>query len=255
VTDAPAEFDLLTTYWAETDPEQAEDAKKPYKDVKFSGSVEGRFIYTTGISKHVLPFCVLTPATVVLPIEDENGSLNVVHADQLMKVGYREIAKWMKEAEQTWDRLRGDKADKQTVYERLEYQGGLSAQNLKQRHLVLYNAAGTNVSAAYFDRTKHPRFVVEYKLYWAAFSDEREAHHVSAVLNSNMANKAKQDCRFPSFLLSDLPHKATLIGNRAPSGKFPGIHQRGCFIPCLRSQLGNLRVSLVLMVEFRYWKL
>jgi hypothetical protein len=86
--------------------------------------------------------------------------------------------------------LRGDKARKQTVYGRLEYQGGLSAQSFKQRHLVLYNAAGTNVSAAYFDRTKHPGFVVEHKLYWAAFSDEREAHYVAAVLNSDMANKA-----------------------------------------------------------------
>jgi hypothetical protein len=42
VTDAPTEFDPFTTYWAETDPEQAEDAKKPYKDVKLSGSIEGR---------------------------------------------------------------------------------------------------------------------------------------------------------------------------------------------------------------------
>jgi hypothetical protein len=46
------------------------------------------------------------------------------------------------------------------------------------------------VSAAYFDRKKHPRFVVEHKLYWGAFADEREAHYVAAVLNSNMANKA-----------------------------------------------------------------
>jgi methylase of polypeptide subunit release factors len=97
VTDAPTKIDPLATYWAETDPEQAKGAKKPYKNVKLSGPVEGRFIYTTGISKHVVPFCVLKPATVVLPIEDKNGSLSVVLPDKLMKDGYREVAKWMRE--------------------------------------------------------------------------------------------------------------------------------------------------------------
>lgn len=96
----------------------------------------------------------------------------------------------MKEVERLWEDLCGHKADKQNVYDWLDYSGKLEAQNLRQRHLVLYNAAGTNVSAAYFDRTQHPRFVVEHKLYWAAFADPREAHYVVAILNSEMANRA-----------------------------------------------------------------
>ena len=104
--------------------------------------------------------------------------------------GYREFGKWMKTAEDDWNHLRGEKADKQTLYERLDYQRGLSVQSLSQRHLVLYNAAGTNVSAVYFDRSKHPRFVVEHKLYWGAFSNAEEAHYLVAVLNSETANEA-----------------------------------------------------------------
>ncbi len=46
-----------------------------------------------------------------------------------------------------------------------DYQGKLTAQSLRQQHLVLYNAAGTNVSAAYFTRGKEQiPFVVDHKL-------------------------------------------------------------------------------------------
>jgi hypothetical protein len=72
-----------------------------------------------------------------------------------------------------------DKADKQSLYQRLDYQKELTRQELRQRHLVLYNAAGTNVSAAYFDRKSSPfPFIVDRKIYWAAFSDPLEAHYV-----------------------------------------------------------------------------
>ena len=36
-------------YWAITEPEQARKAKPPYEDVKMSGFVEGRFIYSTAV--------------------------------------------------------------------------------------------------------------------------------------------------------------------------------------------------------------
>ena len=140
--------------------------------------VEGRFIFQTALSRHLLPFITLHPAWVVLPIENRDGVLSVVESDKLKKDGYREFGKWMEKVEGLWAAKRGEKADNETVYGWLDYQGKLTAQNLHHRHLVLYNAAGTNVSAAYFDRQQHPRFVVENKLYCAAFSNPREAHYV-----------------------------------------------------------------------------
>lgn len=47
------------TYWIETDPEQAREAKPPYKDVRLSGPVEGRFLFSAAIAKHILPFTVV----------------------------------------------------------------------------------------------------------------------------------------------------------------------------------------------------
>ncbi len=170
-------------------PSKRPKHKKPYDDIHLSGMVEGRFIFQTALSRHILPFVSLSPPWVVLPVESENGVLSVVEADKLTKEGYREFSKWMKKVEGLWKDKRGEKADKETVYAWLDYQGKLTAQNLRHRHLVLYNAAGTNVSATYFDRHEHPRFVVEHKLYGAAFSNAREAHYVVAILNSATANE------------------------------------------------------------------
>jgi hypothetical protein len=263
--------DLEKQYWVETDPEQAAEAKKPYDDIHLSGMVEGRFIFQTALSRHLLPFISLHPVSVVLPLESEDGVLSVIQSKTLTKEGYRDFAKWMKAAEQLWNTKRGDKADKQTLYERLDYQSGLTVQSLVHRHLVLYNAAGTNVSAAYFDRHEHPRFVVEHKLYWGAFSNAHEAHYVVAVLNSQTANeiikpfqstglmgerdieKKLLELPIPTFdhrnpkhnALADLGHSAWKKGKElVKSAEFPAgastARQRGFVRVNLESELSQI---------------
>lgn len=182
--------DPAASYWAETDPEQALQAKPPYQDVHLSGLVEGKFIFSSALAKHILPFVVLRPATVVLPLEEHHGALHARTAGALSATGYREFAKWMREAEAIWKEKRDDKAGRQTLLQWLDYQGKLTAQNLAHRHLVLYNAPGTNVSAAYFDRDAHPiSLLVEHTVYWAAFTDKSEANFLVSVFNSEIANE------------------------------------------------------------------
>jgi len=178
-------------YWAVTDPEQAAQAKKPYDDVKMSGFVEGRYIYSTAVSRHLVPYSLVGTINVVLPIVEKHGELHVIKAHELTAQGDREFGKWMKEAEQIWNSKREDKADKQSLYERLDYQKELTRQDLSQRYLVLYNHSGMNVAAAFFDRgTQKVPFIVDVKLYWAAFSNPEEADYVSAILNSETVNAA-----------------------------------------------------------------
>ena len=177
-------------YWVETDPEQAEGAKPPYDDVVMHGHVEGRFLYTTALSRHLLPFALLQPATIVLPIEEVKGRIELRTAADLKEEGYREFASWMGEVEKIWNEKRKGKAAKQTAYERLDYNSELSTQDLKARYLVVYNAAGTNMSAAVVDRESLSRpFIVEHKLYWGAFDDPKEASFVAAVLNADVVNE------------------------------------------------------------------
>jgi type I restriction-modification system DNA methylase subunit len=210
LTDCDGKIDPTSAYWAETDPEQAVEAKKPYQDVKMGGLVEGRFIFTTAIARHVLPYVHLAPAQVVLPLDAKGGVLSIVKASKLIEEGYREIGKWMQAAEELWNTKRGDKADKQSLYGRLDYQKGLTIQILSYRHLVLYNAAGTNVSASYFDRTEYPTFVVDHTLYWAAFVNPDEAQYVVAVLNSETINEAIKPFQSRGLLGQRHVHKKLL---------------------------------------------
>jgi hypothetical protein len=104
--------------------------------------------------------------------------------EQLIREGYRNFGKWMEEAESLWNSKRKDKAEKQSLYERLE-------QEFRQRYLVLYNHSGMNVAAAFFDRGSQPiPFIVDVKLHWAAFNTREEADYVAAILNSETVNAA-----------------------------------------------------------------
>ena len=189
VRDMDGVIDPDHLYSVETEPEQAEHAQEAYEDVKMKGRVEGRFIFSTALSRHLLPFALTSPPSILLPCETDQGSLTVLTVDDLRRRGHREFAKWMHEAETIWNAARKQKAEKQTLYQRLDYHGGLTVQNLAHPYLVLYNAAGTNISAAVVQRQRLPLpFVVEHKLYWAAFDNEQEANYLAAILNSNVPN-------------------------------------------------------------------
>lgn len=211
IPDFNGSVDPATLYWAETDPEQAKEAKKPYKEVELAGLVEGRFIYATAISKQVLPFVVLEPVTVVLPITEKQGLLTMYSAEALVANGYREFGKWVRQAEKVWIEKRKGKAKKQNLYERLDYQRELTRQDLSQRHLVLYNHSGMNLAAAYFDRHSCALpFVVDVKLYWAAFRDAEEADYVAAVLNAEFVNAAIKPFQSTGLLGERDIHKKVL---------------------------------------------
>jgi type I restriction-modification system DNA methylase subunit len=191
VTDLDGKADPNREYWAETEPEQAKEAKPPYDKLRMSGAVEGRFIYSSAVAKNLLPFTLLKPVPVVLPIVVKHGVITVQVSETLKREGYRKFAKWMREGEEIWQEKREAKAGKQSLYERLDYQRELSSQELSHRFVVLFNKSGTNVSCSCFDRDAHEiPFLVDYTLYWACFSIQAEADYVAAVLNSTVANIA-----------------------------------------------------------------
>lgn len=177
-------------YWAETEPRQAKLSKPPYRDIELHGNVEGRFLFYAALSRNVVPFTVLDLPIVVLPVRMTKSRSMVLEASELRHVGYRNMSSWMKTVEEEWKKRRGRKASKMSIYERLDYQNGLSIQSEDQRHLVLYNASGTDLSVARLDREQLPmQFVVDAKLYWLSCRSIDEARYVTAVLNSEEVNR------------------------------------------------------------------
>lgn len=226
VRDLSAQVDPERLYWAETDPVQAKLAKAPYHGVRMSGEVEGRCLFTTALSQNVLPFVLVDPPFVVLPALVSKGNVQLWTASELKAEGFRHAAKWFQTAEEVWVRKRGRKAERQDLYEWLDYQGKLIAQSLRDRHVVLYNASGTDLCATTVDRQATPApFVVDHKTYWMSCSSREEADYLTAVLNSPGVNEAIKpfqstglmgerdihkkvlDLPIPSFKPSDRKHQ------------------------------------------------
>ena len=177
-------------YHVKTNEESARDSKPPYREVRMSGNVEGCFLFSSTIASHIWPFALREPWPVVLPVEEHNDSYYMIATQDLKRKGYRDFAKWMDRVEKIWSEKRGAKSS-HTAIQWLDYSGKMTAQSPRHRHLVLYNAAGTNVSATYCDRQSlRLPLIVEHTVYWAAFSDPEEAHFVTAILNCVSVNEA-----------------------------------------------------------------
>lgn len=184
--DFPLDPDAV--YWAET--EQLPFAKEPYKDVSLSGQVEGRFFYYTALARHVLPFALLAPFVTVLPLGLDGGTQTIWDASKLDKEGYREFARWMKQAERVWIQKRKKKADKLSLYERLDYQDELTNQNLGHEHIILYNSTGTNVSVVNVRRSTFPLpLITEHTVYVGSVKDLHEGDYLAAMMNSSVVNE------------------------------------------------------------------
>jgi hypothetical protein len=191
IPDTPEEIDQDAVYSVETDPEQANLAKPPYRGRTLNGRIEGQFLFLTALSRNLLPFTLVDHPLIVLPAVIKAGNLILVEPEELRREGFRHAAAWFTKAAKLWTELRERKAARQSLLERLDYQRELTGQRVTQRHLVLYNAAGTNLCAARVDRKSLAvPFVVEHKLYWAACETAAEADYLAAVLNAPIINEA-----------------------------------------------------------------
>lgn len=198
------------TYYARTSEASAKESKPPYRDVRMQGNIEGRFLFSTAIARNVLPFVMLEPAPIVLPLEEADGAYQTLTTSELRRKGYREFAKWMEQAEEIWKEKRGAKTS-HTLLEWLDYSGKLTAQSPAHRHLVLYNANGTNVSATRIDNVRLPLpFIVDHTLYWIVVKELLEANFLTAILNSIVVNAAIKPFQSTGLLGERHVHKKLL---------------------------------------------
>ena len=177
-------------YRIATEPEQAKLAKKPWNGITLEGDVEGRYLFRAVMAKHLLPFHLLEPDHVVLPMARNGTGPIMLGVDALRRRGDRRMAAWLQAVEKHWGKHRGKKTGLSAV-ERLDFQHGLTNQRADSGALVLYNASGMHVAACAVEAGAFGgRLVVDHKLYWAECASLDEALYVAAVLNSEAVNDA-----------------------------------------------------------------
>jgi hypothetical protein len=125
------------------------EAKKAYQGLVMNGNVESRFLYAMLLSTDLLPFGHLDYRIVVLPIEPfqshKGWRYNLLDAENARDKGYPRLSKWLEDAEKEWDKRR--KTKKTNLLNYLDYRHKLTNQNSQTRYRVLYNTAGTYLTA------------------------------------------------------------------------------------------------------------
>jgi len=162
--------------------------------------VEREFIYGVLTSAEVLPFAHLQPNIAVLPIRSKEGGYEVVTRERALKEGYKHLAKWLEEAERIWNEVRGEKKEKLTVYERLDYQRLLSTQSSKAKYRVVYLTSATYLAACVVNNTplevstrsgpvKINGIIIDATLYRYDTDNEDEAYYLASVFNSSVLDE------------------------------------------------------------------
>ena len=168
------------------------DSKKPWKELTLTGRIYSKFLFRTAISKNIVPFGLINPPLVVLPIgTDQHGrnQIRLYNNNYLKEEGYLDTASWFKKIEKLWNKNKTEKNRNISSIDYLNWQKKLTGQDLSKRYLIIYTASGKDANATIIDREKLDlTFIVESKTYWYGTNNEDEAYYLTSFLNANYPN-------------------------------------------------------------------
>jgi hypothetical protein len=179
----------------ETAQRARQHAKDAYRDLAMQGNVESRFLYATLLSTDVLPFGYLGHRLVVLPIEPSGDAYRLVRRGEARWGGLFHLGAWLEKAQAEWARRRGDKAERMTIYERLDRVHGLTQQKTGASYRVLYPKSATHLCAVVLEPTQirfrvgdqsveAQGFVADHVTYCMETDMRGECYYLASVLNS-----------------------------------------------------------------------
>jgi len=186
--------------FVKTSSRASELAKGGYQDVNLKGEIEARFLWATLSGSELVPFGALTPLINVLPVEARKNEYHIVTREEAKTRGFTGLARWLEQVEKIWKEKRGEKSERMTVFQWLDYQRKLTSQSPSKHFKVLYNVSGTYlvshvvrnepVDVGVWDtRFKVNGIIADWKTVWYETDDEDEAYYLCAVFNSPMIDK------------------------------------------------------------------
>lgn len=191
------------------------EAKKPWNIVDLSGKVESKFIFRTALSKSILPFALINPDLIVLPVEIiiDNGLkiIKVLSVDELRENSYLNASKWFQLAENFWNINKTDRNKDTSSIQYLDFHNKLSSQNLNSEYLVIYNSSAKDANATIIKRSEIDlEFFVDTKAYVFFTSDVKAAFYLTAILNSSIPNELMKDFQSKGLFGARDVHKKIL---------------------------------------------
>ena len=183
----------------ETSKRAADTAKDEYKDVKIKGEVEAQFLFKVVTGSELAPFCITTLPLAVLPIESNGNGFHVIPARQAKERGFAGLSEWLIEGEAVWNKKRGEKAGKISLYDWLNYSNKLTNQSPRTKYRVVYNASGSSLASCIINNRSSKvkvggstvevsGVIADAKVYRYDTNDVNEALYLTAVLNAPIIN-------------------------------------------------------------------
>jgi len=175
--------------------------KDPWKIV-FEGTIEREFIFSTILAMDLLPFGCKNHHLVILPIIKQNNKYELLDLKKLKEYNFKRVYNWLNFVEDNWAENRTEKSESRfpSILDRLNYNSLLTIQRPNNKYTVLYNATGTNIVSFVVDNTKIRKItnngyklyvkdlIIEVKTWFYETDNEKEAHYLCAVFNSNLLN-------------------------------------------------------------------
>lgn len=174
-------------YNIKTNVAKTKEAKEPYKSVHLEGRANQEFIFKSLIAENVLPFSIIDPFYVHLPVVEDNGVWRYISPSEMKQKGFIDSSNWFGEVEKYYNKLTPTNR-KETFFEWVNYNNKLLAQNPKSKYWVVYNTSGKNVCASVLEN----KWLVwiDSKLYWhVPAKGKDEAYYLAGVLNSGSLNE------------------------------------------------------------------
>ncbi len=214
-----------------SDDANDKDAKMPWKALKLAGRIHSKYLFRTALARNIVPFGLVAPPLVVLPIDIERLTspegqplkrIKLLDHKDLQLQGQLETARWFKEVERVWEANRTENNGKITSVDYLNWQHKLTEQRLDRKFWVLYSSSAKDANAFVFRQgSLDLEFLVENKAYVLETDIEDEAHFLTAFLNSTAANAAMKPFQSRGLFGARDVHKKILD---VPLPRFNGNH-------------------------------
>lgn len=172
------------------------NAKKPWSEITMEENVDKEFLFTTIVSNDLIPFGYRRRKLLVLPVLLKNGTPKLIDNSKQLDIIQKDISKYLKKAEDLWQKFGTDKSKKMSIYERLNYQNGITRQKLNSKYKVLYVSSATYITSCVV-KTEKPyelsingnnisisNLIADSTTYSFDTDDEDEAYYLSSFLNS-----------------------------------------------------------------------
>ncbi len=179
--------------------ESRSKAQPPWTDIVLKGRIESRFLFRTALARSILPFALLDPSLIVLPLTvEEDGirrrSLRTYSVEELRKEGFLNAARWFRSAEEIWAQRRTSRNSNSTAIEYLNWRNKLTDQDIDAPFLVLYNSSAQDANATVVKRQDIGlNFIVDHVTYVFTTKRLNEAYYLTAILNSSIPNALMKD--------------------------------------------------------------